>query len=113
MSDNFKPTFTFAALERLDKEAAPAPFTFGIAGRVITFPDPLGISPEEAEEFAQAMEGASSPTAVLKKWLDDKDADLLLSKLSMRQLALLIRKASVHYQSALGLPGEGDASTTD
>lgn len=113
MSDTVKPTFTLAALERLDKEAAPEPFTFGIAGKIVIFPDPLGISPEEAEEFAQAMEGADSPTVVLKRWLDEEDAALLLSKLSMRQLALLIRKASMHYQGALGLPGEGDASTID
>lgn len=113
MSDQIKPTFTFAALQRLDKEASPEPFTFGIGGKVVTFPDPLDLSPQEAEEFAEAMEGAAAPTTVVKRWLDEKDAALLLSKLSMRQLALLIRKASLHYQESLGMPGEDSASTTD
>jgi len=113
MSDQMKPTFTFNALAKLEKAAAPAPFTFGIGSQVIAFPDPLSLTPEAAEKFMAAMESSKAPTQMIRTWLAAADADLLLSKLNMRQLGILIRQASEHYQGMLGDQGEGAASTTD
>lgn len=113
MSDQMKPTFTFNALAKLEKAAAPAPFTFGIGSQVISFPDPLSLTPEAAEKFMAAMESSTAPTQMIRTWLTAEDADLLLSKLNMRQLGILIRQASEHYQGMLGDAGEGSASTTD
>lgn len=113
MSDQMKPTFTFNALAKLEKAAAPAPFTFGIGSQVISFPDPLSLTPEAAEKFMDAMESSKAPTQMIRTWLTAEDADLLLSKLNMRQLGILIRQASEHYQGMLGDAGEGSASTTD
>ena len=113
MSDKAQPTFTFNALSKLEKAAAPTPFTFGIGSQVISFPDPMSLTPEAAEKFMAAMESSKSPTQMIRTWLSAADADLLLSKLNMRQLGILIRQASEHYQSMLGDAGEGSASTTD
>ena len=112
MSDKAQPTFTFNALAKLEKAAAPAPFTFGI-GSQIAFPDPLSLTPEAAEKFMAAMESSKAPTQMIRTWLTAEDAELLLSKLNMRQLGILIRQASEHYQGMLGDAGEGNASTTD
>nr|DAU75171.1 MAG TPA: hypothetical protein [Caudoviricetes sp.] len=113
MSDQAQPTLTFNALSKLEKSAAPTPFTFGIGNKVIAFPDPLSLTPEAAEKFMAAMESSKAPTQMIRTWLTAEDADLLLSKLNMRQLGILIRQASEHYQGMLGDAGEGSASTTD
>ena len=113
MSDQAQPTFTFNALSKLEKAAAPEPFTFGIGSQIVSFPDPLSLTPEAAEKFMAAMESSKAPTQMIRTWLAAADADLLLSKLNMRQLGILIRQASEHYQGMLGDAGEGVASTID
>ena len=113
MSDQVQPTLTFNALSKLEKAASPTPFTFGIGNKVIAFPDPLSLTPEATEQFMAAMESSKAPTQMIRTWLAAEDADLLLSKLNMRQLGILIRQASEHYQGMLGDAGEGGASTTD
>ena len=50
MTDTIKPTLTFTALEKIEKSATPEPFTFGIGHTVINFPDPMGLTTEEAEK---------------------------------------------------------------
>nr|DAR23810.1 MAG TPA: hypothetical protein [Caudoviricetes sp.] len=113
MSDQAQPTFTFNALAKMEKASAPEPFTFGIGSQIVSFPDPLSLTPEAAEKFMAAMESSKAPTQMIRTWLAAADADLLLSKLNMRQLGILIRQASEHYQGMLGDAGEGGASTTD
>jgi len=111
MSDTIKPTLTFTALEKIEKSATPEPFTFGIGHTVINFPDPMGLATEEAEKFLTDMSELRSPIKVMRRWLPKDDAELLISKLSFRQLTLLLRQASTHYNAAFGDAGEGSAST--
>ena len=103
MTYTIKPTFTFNELEKIEKSMTPEPFSFGIGHTVITFPDPMGLSTEEAEKFLSV--------AVMRRWLPEKDAEMLISKLSFRKLTLLLRQASAHYNAAMGDMGEGGAST--
>lgn len=111
MADTIKPTFTFNELEKIEKSMTPEPFSFGIGHTVITFPDPMGLSTEEAEKFLSDMVESRSPVAVMRRWLPEKDAEMLISKLSFRKLTLLLRQASAHYNAAMGDMGEGGAST--
>lgn len=107
-----KPTMTLASLSKLDGAAAPEPFTLGIAGRVVTFPDPLGMSIDETERFMAGVEGADSLSAVFKEWLSGDDYAVVAKHLTARQAGILMRKVQEHYGTFLGSPGEGPASTT-
>ena len=104
--------FSLEELEALDRSAAPAPFTFAIDGHIITFPDPMGLSVTDSQRFMNALEGASSPADMIREWVGEEDAALLLDRVNMRALALLIQRASKHYAAFLGDAGEGTASTT-
>lgn len=112
MSDKITPTLTLAALNKLDGAAEAAPFTFGLGDKVITFPDPLGLSPDEGEELLIDLSGGKRATEIVSKWLSAEDAALVIKRLSLRQMVVLIREASKHYEASLGSMGEGRASTT-
>lgn len=113
VSDKITPTLTLSALNKLDAAATPTPFTFGGRGKIVEFPDPMGMSPEDSERFLSSMEEARSPVQIVREWLSPEDADLLLEALTMRQLVALIRAATTHYQASMGAPGEDGASTTE
>lgn len=106
------PTLTLAALADLDGAADPAPFTFGVAGKIVTFPDPLAMSVADSEKFMTDIEQATSLSASLRAWLTEEDYQLLATHLTTRQLSVLIRQVGRHYQAFLGTPGEGHASAT-
>ena len=113
MSDKITPTLTLAALNTLDGAAEATPFTFGLADKIITFPDPLGLSPEEGEDLLMDLTGGKRATEIIKNWLSEEDAAIVLKRLNLRQMAILIKAASSHYEASLGSTGEGRASTTD
>ena len=112
MADKITPTLTLAALNDLDGAAAATPFTFGLSNRVVTFPDPLGMSPEAGEDLLLDLGGGKRATEVINKWLSEEDAAFVTKHLSLRQMLLLLRQASNHYEASLGSLGEGRASTT-
>ena len=112
MSDKITPTMTLSALNKLDGAAAATPFTFGIADKIITFPDPLGLSPAEGEALLGDLTGGKRATEIVRNWLSEEDAEIVLKRLTLRQMVLLIKAASSHYEASLGNAGEGDASTT-
>lgn len=110
--DKITPTLTLAALNTLDGAAEVTPFTFGINNHIVTFPDPLGLSPEAGEALLLDLGGGKRATEVINKWLSEEDAALVTKHLTLRQMLLLLRKASEHYEASLGSLGEGRASTT-
>lgn len=112
MSDKITPTMTLSALNKLDGAAEATPFTFGIADKIITFPDPLGLSPAEGEALLGDLTGSKRATEIVRNWLSEEDAEIVLKRLTLRQMVLLIKAASSHYEASLGNAGEGDASTT-
>lgn len=112
MTDKITPTLTLSALNNLDGAAEVTPFTFGLNNRVVTFPDPLGLSPEAGEDLLLDLSGGKRATEVINKWLSEKDAAFVTKHLTLRQMLLLMRQASEHYQASLGSLGEGRASTT-
>ena len=112
MADKITPTLTLTALNDLDGAAEVTPFTFGIKNRVVTFPDPLGLSPEAGEDLLQDLSGGKRATEVINKWLSEEDAAIVTKHLTLRQMLLLLRQASRHYEASLGSLGEGRASTT-
>ena len=112
MSDKITPTLTLSALEKLDGAAETTPFTFGLGDKIVTFPDPLGLSPEEGEALLVDLSGGKRATEIIAKWLSAEDAALVFKRLNLRQMVVLIREASKHYEASLGSMGEGSASTT-
>ena len=112
MADKITPTLTLAALNKLDGAAEATPFTFGLADKVIKFPDPLGLSPEEGEALLVDLTGGKRATEIIRRWLSAEDAEIVLKRLTLRQMVLLIKAASSHYEASLGNTGEGNASTT-
>lgn len=113
MADKITPTLTLAALNKLDGAAEATPFTFGIADKIVAFPDPLGLSPAEGEALLVDLSGGRRATEIIKNWLSEEDAEIVLKRLTLRQMVLLIKAASEHYEASLGSKGEGNASTTD
>lgn len=107
------PTLTLAALKKLDGAADPAPFTFGVANRVVSFPDPLSLSVEEAERFMTDMEQTTSLSAALRRWVSEEDYAHLTAHLTARQATVLLREIGAHYRAFFGDAGEGPASATD
>lgn len=112
MADKITPTMTLTALNKLDGAAEATPFTFGLADKVIKFPDPLGLSPEEGESLLVDLTGGKRATEIVRSWLSAEDAEIVVKRLNLRQLVLLIKAASSHYEASLGNAGEGHASTT-
>lgn len=112
MSDKITPTLTLAALNKLDGAAEATPFTFGLGDKIIKFPDPLGLSPAEGEDLLTALSGGTRATEIIKNWLSEEEAEIVLKRLTLRQMVVLIKAASEHYEASLGSAGEGRASTT-
>lgn len=110
-ADTLTPTLTLAALNKLDGAADPTPFTFGIDSRVITFPDPMAMSVQDTEEFMADIEGATALSEVLHRWVSDDDYQLITSSMTTRQVSVLVRQVSEHYQQFLGARGEGTSSS--
>nr|DAO53869.1 MAG TPA: hypothetical protein [Caudoviricetes sp.] len=113
MSDKITPTLTLAGLNKLDGAAEATPFTFGLGDKIVTFPDPLGLSPAEGEALLVDLSGGKRATEIISKWLSAEDAALVIKRLSLRQMLVLIRQANAHYEASLGSLGEGRASTTE
>ena len=111
MADKITPTLTLAALNNLDGAAAATPFTFGLNNHVVTFPDPLGMSPESGEDLLLDLGGGKRATEVINKWLSEEDAAFVTKHLTLRQMLLLLRQASTPSEAARGSVGEGRAST--
>lgn len=109
MSD--KPTIHSTAAD-LDTEGKPEAYVHATrAGKRVTFPDVFDMEFEEAERFLDDLNGDQSNSAVLKKWLSEKDYEALRAdKLSLRGIGILLQKVMNHYQGTVGTPGEGDAS---
>lgn len=112
MSDKITPTLTLAGLNKMDGAAEATPFTFGLADKIIKFPDPLGLSPAEGEALLVDLSGGKRATEIIGNWLSEEDAEIVLKRLTLRQMVLLIKAASSHYEASLGNAGEGNASTT-
>lgn len=107
------PTLTIDALSRLDGAATPEPFVLGVASKRIVFPDPLAMDATETERFMRDIESMRWPMEVFRRWLTPEDYQVLIdAHLTGRQAALLMRKASRHYQEFYGDQGEGTASGT-
>ena len=111
MADKITPTLTLAGLNKLDGAAEATPFTFGLADKIIKFPDPLGLSPAEGEALLTDLTGGKRATEIIKSWLREEDAEIVLKRLTLRQMVILIKAASQHYEASLGSAGEGNAST--
>lgn len=112
MADKITPTLTLTGLNKLDGAAEATPFTFGLADKIIMFPDPLGLSPKEGEALLMDLTGGKKATEIIKSWLSEEDAAIVIKRLTLRQMVLLIKAASSHYEASLGSKGEGNASTT-
>lgn len=112
MADKITPTMTIQALNKLDGAAEATPFTFGLGDKIITFPDPLGLSPAEGEALLTDLTGGKRATEIVANWLSAEDAKIILKRLTLRQMVVLIKAASSHYEASLGNAGEGNASTT-
>ena len=100
-----------ATLDDLETEGKPEPYVFMTKeNKRVTFPDLFEMEWEEAEKFLFDMENKPN-SEVLKEWLSAKDlAALKESKLSLRQMNILLHKVMAHYQGIVGGQGEGDAS---
>lgn len=107
-----KPTLTLAALEKIDGAADPEPFTLGLKSKIVVFPDPFALSVEESESLMADLEGTTSMTATLHRWLGEEDAELIIKSLSVRKVRVLLAEVRKHYEQFLGDEGEGNASAT-
>ena len=100
-----------ASLTDLESEGKPEPFVYLTSkNKRVTFPDLFEMDWEEAEKFLFDMENKPN-SEVLKEWLSAKDlAALKESKLSLRQMNILLHKVMAHYQGIVGGQGEWRAS---
>lgn len=107
---NDKPTI-HASTSKLDQQGLPEPFVFVTgSGHRITFPDPLDMDFEQAEEFLEDLNGKKN-SEILPKWIGADDYEALKAeRLSLRKLRTLLDMVVVHYQGALGDAGEEPAS---
>jgi len=97
------------SLSSLDTEGTPAaPYRFALNdNKIITFPNPLDLPFEEAEDLIQTVtDPATSITAAFEKWLSEEDyAKLRAARLSLRQIAALSKKVADHYSEIFGDAG--------
>lgn len=107
---NDSPT-VHASAAKLDQQGTPEAFVYMTkAGHRITWPDPLDMDFEDAEEFLDDLNGKRN-SEVLPKWIGDDDyAALKADHLSLKKLRALLDMVVSHYQGVLGDEGEGDAS---
>lgn len=109
-----KPTVT-TTLASLRKEIAkPEVFKLGLSGgKIITFPDLYDMESQEAEEVFGHLNENMTNWAAIRQWLSDADADKLAAeKLSVRELATVMKAAVAHYEGNYGDSGEGSASAS-
>lgn len=102
------PNLTFGALNAVEN---PEQFVYTTkASKRVVFPDVYAMEFEEAEHFLNDLAGRHN-SAVLQKWLSDKDyAAVKDDKLNLRQLMTLIESVQAYYEKSWGTPGEDDAS---
>lgn len=112
MTDTVTPNLTIAALRKLDAAADPEPYRFGVASRVVTFPDLQALPVDEAEEYLSDLEGAQRPSQIIDRWLGPEDAAVVKRELTLRELKVLLNSVQEYYQAAAGDAGEERASTT-
>lgn len=106
------PNLTIAALRKLDAAADPEPYRFGVASRIIVFPDLQAMPVDEAEQYLTDLEVTQRPSQIIDRWLSPEDAAVVKRELSLRELKVLLRAVQEYYQAAAGDAGEEHASTT-
>lgn len=110
MSDRIIPNDTLASLE---SEARMEPYRLGVAGKIITFPDPMEMEFEATDEFLNSLRNASSSAAVLRSYLSEKDYHTLKAAAPTgKAVAKLMERVLRHYEVLTGDAGEGPTSGT-
>lgn len=104
-----------ASLAKLRKEARAAAEPFQIAlhdNKIVTFDDPFSQDAERAERIFYGLQnGTTRPSAAIRDWLSEEDADVLFSQgLTMRDLTLIVEAAMSHFEQTYGPQGEDGAS---
>ncbi|OMH30655.1 hypothetical protein [Tersicoccus sp. Bi-70] len=107
-----KPSNITATLKSLAAEAGdPDPFKISLSdSKVVTFPDPLAMDPDEAEIFIEELQ-TRKPSYVLAKWLPAEDVEAIRAqKLNYRQQRHLLQSVVRYYEGGLADAGEGPGS---
>lgn len=112
MTDTIAPNLTIAALRKLDAAANPEPYRFGVASRIVTFPDLQALPVDEAEDYLTDLEVTQRPSQIIDRWLSPEDATVIKRELTLRELKVLLKNVQEYYQGLAGDAGEGPASTT-
>nr|DAS11141.1 MAG TPA: hypothetical protein [Caudoviricetes sp.] len=112
MTDTVTPNLTIAALRKLDAAADPEPYRFGVASRIVTFPDLQALPVDEAEDYLTDLEVTQRPSQIIDRWLGPEDAAVIKRELTLRELKVLLKNVQEYYQAAAGSAGEEHASTT-
>ncbi len=112
MTDTVTPNLTIAALRKLDAAADPEPYRFGVASRIIVFPDLQALPVDEAEEYLSDLEVVQRPSQIIDRWLSPEDAAVVKRELTLRELKVLLTEVQEYYKGVAGSAGEGGASTT-
>lgn len=101
------------SLANLRKEVVTAdPLKMALSGsKIITFPDVYAMESEEAETIFARLNQSATNWTVIRKWLSKEDADALKAeKLTLIELATVMRSAVKYYEDIYGTAGEGNAS---
>ena len=101
------------SLAKLRKEVTTAePLKLALSGsKVITFPDVYAMESVEAEEIFSKLSTNATNWSVIGTWLSEEDtAALKAEKLSIIELATVMRAATKYYEDIYGTAGEGNAS---
>lgn len=113
MAANDKPTIHLN-LANLRKEIVGAePLQMALSGsKIITFPDVYALESTEAEViFGRINRGDATNWSVINKWLSKDDAAALKAeRLSLIELATVMKAAVKYYEDHYGNAGEGNAS---
>lgn len=108
-----KPTIhlTLANLRKEIKTAEPLQMALS-GSKIITFPDIYAMESTEAEViFGRINRGDATNWTVINKWLSKDDAaSLKAEKLSLIELATVMRAAVKYYEDIYGTAGEDNAS---
>lgn len=101
------------SLANLRKEVVKAePLKMALSGsKIITFPDVYAMESEDAETIFSRLNQSATNWTVIRKWLSKDDAEALKAeKLTLIELATVMRAAVKYYEDIYGNPGEGSAS---
>lgn len=115
MAANDKPTIHLTLASLRKEIVAAEPLQMALSGsKIITFPDVYAMESTEAEViFGRINRGDATNWTVINKWLSKDDAAALKAeKLSLIELATVMRAAVKYYEDIYGTPGEGSASAS-